>query len=792
MRSSLKVLPLPLAIALALPAQAQQTSLRDMPPDYGLCPAGDAVPVFPDAPNGINMKPAERRQQPTELEGDEQSGTVEMPVLEGNVALSRGDQFLGTDKLTFDSEKETYLAEGSVRFQNGGMRIVADRASGNQAEDAHRIENIRYQLTDRRGHGGARQIELVGAQGTLSNATYTTCPPTQTHWQLVANRINVDSEEGFAVAHNATMRIGKVPVLYVPWFKFPIDERRTSGLLFPSISNSNRNGFDYRQPIYFNLAPNYDLTLSPRIMSKRGVSLTTEFRYLYENGAGNLRTTWMPNDKLRNRDRGFLGASGFHNLTRNWRAGANITLISDPRYFEDFNNTSLGVSSYSAFSELGLYGRGNQWNAGFTVDHWQLADYTLNERHLPYDRLPRAWFSTERGFGSLLRTGLDVEAVRFQKQGWRERDSKGNAYGPRQDIPGGSRFDLKPWISLPITGASWFVEPKLAWRYTAYQLDEGLARQINPQVPDRGPSRSLPIYSVDAGMYFDREFERKGQSHVQTLEPRLFYLRAPYRNQDGLPIFDTSATTFSWGQLFRDNRYSGADRQSDANQLTTAITTRILRDSDGFEKFNASLGQIRYFNDVMVGGREGQPAIERGRSAWVADANWAPSDRWNIGASYQWDPRFSRRDLVSVRGRYLFRGDGIVNLAYRYRRNLLEQADLSFVYPISPAWSLVGRYYYSIKDRKPLETVAGVQWDSCCVAMRVVGRQYIRNREGDLNNAIMLEIEFKGLGSAGQDTRNTLRRAILGYYRDDLYLVPPPSISNGAPALTPDSTDTSR
>ncbi|MGY0505978.1 LPS-assembly protein LptD [Luteimonas sp. e5] len=799
MRRRLRLLPLSFAIACALPATAQQLHEHEMQPDYSLCPAEDAVPVFPDAPPPTRLRTDReaRRQMDTELAGDEQSGTYEVPVLSGNVTLRRGDQFLGTDNITFDSEAGTYVAEGSVRFQDSGMRITAERASGNQNEDSHRLENLRYQLTDRRGNGGADLIEVRDDVGSLHGASYSTCPPSQPQWKLVANRIDFDTDEGFAVARNATFRVGRIPVLYMPWFKFPIDERRQTGLLMPSISNSGRNGFYYKQPIYFNLAPNYDLTLSPRIMTKRGPALGSEFRYLLPAGAGEFNAFWMPDDKLRDRSRSYFSYNGYQNLSQNWQFNASVAKFSDPRYFEDFTSSALGgIAWHTTRSVLGVYGRGRHWSAGVMADHNQLSDYTLTELSLPFDRLPRAYLSWEQPIGTLLRAGIDSEAVRFRHSSWRALDAEFNPIGPKIAVPGGNRLDLKPWISMPLQGASWFIEPRLAWRHTRYQLDDALARQIAEQraradagsqgIPydpgmdaaffDKQPSRSLPIFSLDAGVQFDREFQRKGEGHVQTLEPRLFYLNVPYRNQDALPLFDTQPLTFGWGQLFRDNRYTSADRQSDANQITTAVTTRILRDRDGFERFNASIGQIHYLDDVRVMAAGHERTIERGRSAWVADTNWAPSDRWLIGASYQWDPKYRRQDLASLRARYLLGDDGVVNIGYRYRRDLLELADFSFLYPINPAWSLVGRYYYSIKDRKPLETVAGVQWDSCCVAMRLVARQYIRDREGDLNNAIMFELEFKGLGSAGQDTRRALRRAILGYYRDDLYLVPPQSI----------------
>lgn len=317
------------------------------------------------------------------------------------------------------------------------------------------------------------------------------------------------------------------------------------------------------------------------------------------------------------------------------------------------------------------------------------------------------------------------------------------------------------------------------------------------------PSRSLPVTSVDAGMFFDRETTVLGERYLQTFEPRLYYLRVPYRDQSGIPLFDTAPMTFSWGQLFRDNRYTGPDRQMDANQLTVAATTRFISEEDGRERLSASLGQIVYFDDSRVTlGNEA--AVERGKSAWVAEASFAPSDRWTISAAYQWDPKLRGQDLASLRARYLVGDAGIVNLGYRYRRNtvyrpgidpveakdLVEQADFSFLYPITPNWSVVGRYYYSLLERKELETIAGVQWESCCLAVRLIGRRYLRDRTGKLNDAIQLEVELKGLGSAGQKAERVLRRAILGYDRDDLYLVPPSSVNRsgtgGDASSTPD------
>ena len=759
----------------------------DKPDNWGLCPVQDVIPSFTDLPvaSGGNTAQAraDRADQPTTIEGDRQDGTDTNLAYQGNVVLQRGDQYLNADNLSFDQENNTYVADGNVRYQDGGMRIIAKRAHGDQSKDTHEIEDLRYQLVSRRGNGGADSIDMSGALGSLHGSTYSTCDPDQRAWELTARRIDVDTDEGWGTARGATIRIGRVPVLYVPWIKFPIDDQRHTGVLYPSISTSGRNGFDYRQPIYLNLAPNYDATLTPRYMSNRGVSLAGEFRYLYQNGRGELEANWMPkddlvedrirdiangtpslyDDPLRTDNRGMFRYGGSHNFNRQWQARANVAWVSDSRYVEDFSNSLYGASATSLTSTVGLYGRGRYWDAGIMADAWQLADYTIAESSLPYNRMPRLYMNWNQPLGKWFTAGLQAETVRFQH----------NDYGD------GSRLDLKPYVSMPLQGASWYITPTLAWRYTSYQLEDDLAASLPGG--DKKPSRSLPIASLDAGLFFDRDTEIKGSRFLQTLEPRLYYLNAPYRDQSGLPLFDTRPFTFSWGQLFRDNRYSGPDRQTDANQLTVAMTTRLIRQSDGHERLSASVGQIFYFDDTLVV-VPGETPVESGKSAWVADANYSPTDRWTIGASYQWDPKFRREDLASLRARYLFDNDGIVNLSYRYRRNLLEQADASFLYPITPTWSAVGRYYYSILDKKPLEAIAGVQWDSCCMAVRALVRRYVRNREGDLNNSFQVEFVLKGLGSAGQNTERTLRRAILGYYRDDLYLVPP---SN----TTPDPDD---
>ena len=792
-RQAFRLLPLPLCIACALAAPHPAAAADDdIEPDWSLCPLVESVPAFPDAQPATG-DPGDRASLPTDIAGDSLAGVDGGNVeYSGNVTLRRGDQFLGADNLQYRGESSTYVATGRVRYQDSGMRLMAERLEGDQEADTHRVDNVTYQLTERRGNGGAERIEMKGAQGALYGSTYSTCPPDDRWWELRAERIDIDNDEGQGIARNATLRLGRVPVLYVPVFAFPTDNRRKTGLLYPSISYSSRNGFDWRQPIYFNLAPHYDLTLEPRLMTRRGLLLNTEFRYLTGRGRGVFDIEVLPSDKLardgrqeeidrhilpenwRKEDRGMFRYSGSQDLDPRWQARANLVWTSDPRYIEDLSNNLYGNTDFSVKSDLGIYGRARTWDAGVMADYWQLGDYTQSDLILPYHRLPRAYINWEDRLGPWFVAGASADITRFQHEDSRHR-------------PGGSRLDVKPYVSMPLEGAAWFLTPTLAWRYTSYELEDELAQAIasgTGRSVDTSPSRSLPITTVDAGVYIDRTTLFRGEPHLQTLEPRLFYVNTPYRDQSALPLFDTQAMSYSWGQLFRDNRFTGADRQADANQLTLALTSRLVNSETGREKLSASIGQIRYLEDSRVGLAPNSPVIPEGKSAWIADAQYEINDRWSVGGTYHWNPATNREDLASARARYLIGDDGVVNLAYRYRRDagsgndLLEQVDFSFLYPINPSWSLVGRYYYSLLDNQLLEGIAGVQWDSCCMAARLVARRYVRNLTGEMNDAIQLEIEFKGLGSAGPKTTDRLRRAILGYHREDLYLVPPPEVRN--------------
>ena len=406
--------------------------------------------------------------------------------------------------------------------------------------------------------------------------------------------------------------------------------------------------------------------------------------------------------------------------------------------YEDFSNSIDGLSQATSYSALGVYGRGRDWTAGVVADHWQLADYTLTDAVLPYDRLPRAFVNWERRVGGLAA---------------RRRGCRGGALPSPASTPPARAWTCSPWIGAPLEGDAWFLRPTLAWRYTGYPLDR---RTGDRRWAAGSPSRAQSIFSVDTGLFFDRETQVKGKSYLQTLEPRLFYLNVPYEDQGDLPLFDTQPLTFSWGQLFRDNRYSGADRQADANQLTLAC--QLAPDPPGGRPRDASppaSARSATSKESLVRAAE-RAGHREGASAWVADVNYAPTDRWTIGASYQWDPKFSRdRPRQPARALPAAATTASFNLGYRYRRAPAGTGGLLLPVPaerqLEPGRPLL---LLAARPQGAGEPSAGVQWDSCCVAVRLVARRYVHNRAGELSNALHVRDRTQGprLGRPGHAT----------------------------------------
>jgi LPS-assembly protein len=706
---------------------------------------------------------------------DVDSSNMSVYHLKGSVHLTRWDQMLNADTVDYNSDSTEYDARGNVKYQEAGTLIQADHMYGTQTPNHGNADNVEYQMLQSHGNGTARHAEMIDPQHShYSMASYSTCDLGKHVWEFRGKSIVINKDTGVGVARSATIRYKNVPFLWLPYFTFPVDDRRKSGFLFPTFGNNSNSGFYLSAPYYFNLAPNYDATVAPTYYSKRGFALNSEFRYLTPNNHGTVNLDYMPDDKIQGGSRYLYKIEDASNLGNGYIFQTSINRASDNQYFRDFSNdlytTSIGILTSNAY----IYKGGNWWSASFGADAYQNVDAYLPDSVVPYKRWPRATLNLDVPINRWLEFGMTNEAVAFRKDDLTTQQVEGN------------RVDLYPYLKADFQGASWFVRPKFGYRYTGYQLLDNYAYQQNENIFNtRTPSRIVPITSLDTGLIFDRDTNLFGTQYTQTLEPRVYYLYVPYRNQGNLPLFDTNTMSFDYWQLFTENRFSGADRQMDANNVTAAITTRLL-DDYGVERFSASVGQIRYLSDQKVQAAynvNGIPQIaptDYTGSDYVAQATVQLDDQWRASSSYQWNPEFRRGDLGTFAIQRRLGIDGVLNFSYRYRRQnptdnfaYIEQFDSSVVYPISDRWRLLGRWVWSRKDERTLEAMAGVEYDSCCVAVRLIGRHYVSNFDdtttssgalaANSENAVMFEVEFKGLGASNPQTEEYLRRGILGY-----------------------------
>jgi len=647
------------------------------------------------------------------------------------VELTRGDQRLTTDELIYDPGTGEVVLPGWLEYTDAVVSMRAASARYNTESSTGRFEQVRYFIAGASGAGHAGEVEMVDStHARVDRFDFTTCDVSDPDWQLKAGRVKLDFERGVGTARNARLEFKGVPILYSPWLSFPLDDERKTGFLYPQIGSSSDNGIDLAAPFYWNIAPNQDATLTPRLIGDRGFEIGTEYRFLTRRQAATFNFDYLPDDDEADRDR-WLGRIRYSAaLAGNWSARLNFNRVNDQDHFIDLGNELESSSIQFLRSDLQFAGRGRNWLLRTTVDTFQVLDRDVREENEPYDRLPRVEFDGQWPLAAGLEFRLDSEAVYF------DRDLGTT----------GLRVDALPELALRIVRPGWFFEPAVALRTTAYSLEDEPG-------DDDTPTRTQPVLSVDGGLVFERSFG----DYRQTLEPRAFYLYVPGRSQDDLPVFDTRELTFSFAQLFARNRFSGADRQTDANQFTLAVTSRILDDTDGRSILDASVGQILFFDEPEVGLPD-EPADKRDVSATVGEINWRPADDFLVNAGLQWDPEDGETDVGAFGLRWQGEDARQVQLGYRFRRDRVDQLDVRARYPVTRELNLVSRFDYSFEDSTALEILGGVEYESCCWALRASIRRFVNDRDADKRTAFFLELHLKGLGSLGRRPYNLFTR----------------------------------
>ncbi len=700
--------------------------------------------------------PSTDARMPVDVDADQAlyDRRLDVITLRGGVEFVQGEQRLTADRSAYERRTGAVEAVGDVYVEYPGARLTADSGRYNLNTKQGTLEGVSYRLAGNANlRGTAEQADLLADDKTrYRDVIYTTCPPGRSDWSLRASELMLDHEDGMGTAYNARIRLAGVPVLYSPYLRFPIDDRRRSGLLIPTIGSSNVTGTDITIPYYWNIAPQMDATFYPRYMSSRGLMMGGEFRHLSTFQTLNLGGELLPNDS-KDEEGGTRWALRLEQAGRagRWTSRVDYNAVSDDRYLPDFGNR-LDVTSVRNLPQRGDIGyQGRGYRVLGWVQDFQTVDPTIPARATPYAQLPHVEFHLQppRGDG-LLDYGFEGRYDYFSN------DSRVQ----------GNRVVALPSVRLPMRRSYGYLVPRGRVFYTGYDLSD-----TAPDVSAR-QSHLIPSLDVDGKLIFERELDWFGNSALQTLEPRLYYVLTPYKNQTDTPLFDTTELDFSFASLFRPNRFTGYDRIGDENRLTVGLTSRTLGSSDGRELFRASLGQVYYFQGRQV--QLSGDALEEDSSSSVAGELAASlSEDWSARASLQWNPHQTQDpwEKQVLQLRYAPGKNRILNLAYRYNLGRIEaeryeDTDLSFRLPVTAQVQLVGRWLYSLLNEETVDAFAGIEFGRCCWRLRVLGRHLKTSASDNGSTSIMLQLELAGLGALGNSIDKLLEQGIYGYRPD--------------------------
>jgi len=638
----------------------------------------------------------------------------------GNVVIQQNDKRIETDQAEYIKQTEQVETEGNVRFITDDIQIKSESASFNLKSDQAVLKKAEYQSLTSRARGQASTIEIKDKSTTeLSNATYTTCDPDNADWLLSASTLTLDSKSHQGHASNVVLRFKDVPFFYFPYLRFPLGEERLSGFLYPDFGHSSEHGNEFKIPYYWNIHPQVDATITPWYMSERGTLLHTEFRYLTENNNGILDLEYLSNDKKVNANRERLHWKHESKPGLGWQTKADYNYVADVNHLTDFSD-NLNSTSTTYLNRTGeaIY---NSPNWVFNI---KAEDHKILSGEKQYKRLPQIILNSRYAVkNNALNYSLKTEAVRFDH------------IDPAEDT--GERLHVKPEISYPIRSAAGFFEPKLSIQHTSYNLQQTIG--------ESKLSRTIPTFSFNSGLFFERDSQLFNNNYLQTLEPQLFYVYVPYKDQSDLPVFDTSTYAFNVNQSFTDYRFNGIDRIGDDNRVTAALATRFIDQENGKEIFMARVGQIYYFSDRRV--QLPNIAVETGsRSNIIAEVKAHPGN-WNISSQLEWDPELKVNVSSSNQLGYKYKKFNI-GLAHRYQRNELETREMKLNWELNANWNLHAAHLYDLQNNHVVENLFGINYESCCWGLRLSTKErYLSNSQTD--QGIYLELILKGLGGFG-------------------------------------------
>ncbi|GGC78985.1 LPS-assembly protein LptD [Undibacterium terreum] len=745
------------AIAPAISAQAQTAATEQT-----TAPATPATPVAPLAPAlakkakesipevkliGSN-KPVDRdadKDAPTIIESESMSGRPErIANFDDHVEIQKGGMTIKADRATYRNLEDEVDASGNMSLQRYGDCYTGDSARMQMDAGLGHIENPIYKLVKNNAQGHANSIDFLSREHSVINqGTYSTCEGLSPDWYLKSDTLNLDTGLDSGVAKKATVYFKDVPILFAPSLSFPLSGARQSGLLPPTFGASSKGGIEFGLPYYYNIAPNRDLTIFPKFIARRGLQLGVEGRYLGETYSGETSVEGLLHDQQTNTDRWSIASVHKQKLLPNVDFSWDINAASDDDYPSDFSRSITKTAQRLLLREADLVYYGSIWSLGLRVSNYQVLQDLAAPITRPYDRLPQLNFHAEQRDLMGFDWAVDSSLTRF----W------------HPSMVRGDRTVLNPQLSYPIINPGWFITPKVSLHATNYHLEN----------PDPGQptdlNRVLPTLSIDSGMVFERKANFFGRDLTQTLEPRLFYVRTPYKDQSLFPNFDSATADFNFAQIFSENRFTGSDRIGDSNQITAALISRFI-EASGEERLRLAVGQRFYFNTQRV--TLPDAAASQSRSDLLLSADGKISKTLSADAALQ----LSQTDRQSVRANYGLRWQPetgkVLNAEYRFQRDTLEQLDISAQWPLAKRWYGVARSNYSILDKRLVEGVAGFEYRQDCWAFRVIIQRFA-TATLQSTSAFSFQLELNGLGKFGLGSNpiDVLKKNISGYQSAD-------------------------
>jgi LPS-assembly protein len=730
--------------------------------------AQDAAPDRPDSALGLKLKlqqsllppvsPGPDDDLPIFVEADRIQGTQGLDLqADGNVVLRRRGQALFTDQLRYSFPTNEVTATGNVRLDRLGDIVTGEQAKLDLKAETGYIDKPTFRLRQFHARGHADKLIIKDRDDYVAlNATYTNCDLGRDDWYMKVRELDLDRLRDVGVAHDATLYFENVPIMYTPWMDFPISSGRKSGFLPPTFGTSTSTGLEFSIPYYWNIQPNMDYTVEPRVMARRGLLLGNEFRYLEPDFKGRMQVDVLPDDRVTGTTRYALALLHEQNLGRGLSGGLNYQKVSDSTYFTDLSDKIAVTSQTTLPQEAWLQYEGGWWTLGGKFQHYQTLEDPLAPVFPPYARLPQ----------------VSLVASQPNLKGFNPTFLGEATYFEHPTLLSGVREIYYPSASYPWRSPYFYVTPKIGLNYTHYSYPG------SSDVPSA--TRSVPILSVDAGTSFERDTSIGGRAFVQTLEPRLYYLYIPFRNQTQLPVFDSSLKDFNFTTIFSENIFSGGDRINNANQVTAAAISRLIDPATGVEQLRVLVGQRYYFEPqevtlastlpttpppLTVGTTPVPPGVATttsSRSDLLAAFSGKLTPTWSLdtGLDYGLQPSQVQRFDIALRNQP--EPGKVLNFSYRYTRDYVDQIDISGQWPLSRRWAVLGRLDYSLQPSTLLEALAGFEYNHDCWVVRFVLHRFVTGPDQH-TNAFFVQLELTGLSRLGSNPFQLLRQGIGGY-----------------------------